>query len=924
MMLNRDTALTYQTEISRLRSKIQQNTDKSIKTQIAALAENFQKRHAEEKIDAIPDQVLDKILEYKNISYEQFRKVIEETSFSVLNLETKESKQLDILEKMFQLKNIEQVRNQLLKDHLTLLLSLDDDLNTVVKHDKNAFLAFFQSTKTKENVKKAKAHFLGNYHEVENINKEWESKTSLHQNRNIAISDFKNNHIEYNRFLAELIDYDKTIDDGLTETLGDVYNIFSQKFEDISRDNLENEVKIQWDNYKSASLQNEMYKLPINILKSDSKDNIPYEKLQNEGIYTIGDIQKTEKKNLTTKSRFTEDEIKIISEVTSSFVLDYENNYYPKININKPTESTKTLLKSIFLRKLLNEEIEEYSMEATQILADIEDTFEVVNNENYKNDYFLLFINDEKRDLVNSSIKKVLRLLTQIIEIESKINFDQFIQVSYRQIEDDFIRNSASYYAVIDQITGTNQSGSAHNLPTYIVEAVNRVDLNIKGLKGTLRPYQEFGAKFSLYYERTFLGDEMGLGKTIQAIALANHLSIQGSAHTIIVTPLAVLANWDREIKKWSNLKTYIYRGSDRFSAYEQWEENGGILLMNYEQAVHLFDTSLGVFDCLIIDEAHYIKNPTAKRTKNIAKLADMCKYALFMSGTPLENRLDEMKHLIGVLNKTLAKTISKSYSSYKPEIFKELVSSVYLRRKRNDVLKELPDIESVEMWSSFSEIEQDYYDQAVAMGLPGLMKMRRAAFYGQTPNKSEKLRQLIDICEEAKENGDKIIVFSFFKIVLNAIEKHLNNKSVGMINGSVSVAERQEMIDQFTEAEAGSILLSQIDAGGVGLNIQAANIVIICEPQWKPSTENQAISRVYRMGQTKNVVVYRLLTEESIDEVMLEVLGRKLEIFNDYANDSVVSDAFDQKQPTLSDETAKKKVMEIEIQRLRNKQLAK
>ena len=120
-------------------------------------------------------------------------------------------------------------------------------------------------------------------------------------------------------------------------------------------------------------------------------------------------------------------------------------------------------------------------------------------------------------------------------------------------------------------------------------------------------------------------------------------------------------------------------------------------------------------------------------------------------------------------------------------------------------------------------------------------------------------------------------------------------------------------MIDKFSASKDGSVLLSQIDSGGVGLNIQAANIVIMCEPQWKPSTENQAISRVYRMGQTKDVVVYHLLTEESIDESMVEMLNYKQYLFDQYADESVVASAFE-----VNEKEAQNKILEIERARLK------
>ncbi|WP_212967528.1 C-terminal helicase domain-containing protein [Lederbergia ruris] len=121
-------------------------------------------------------------------------------------------------------------------------------------------------------------------------------------------------------------------------------------------------------------------------------------------------------------------------------------------------------------------------------------------------------------------------------------------------------------------------------------------------------------------------------------------------------------------------------------------------------------------------------------------------------------------------------------------------------------------------------------------------------------------------------------------------IQQHLYGKTFEAIIGDVPNARRQEIIDEFTRAQPGSALISQITAGGVGLNIQAANIVILCEPQWKLSIEEQAISRAYRMGQSRNVIVYRLLTEESIDVTMLEVLGEKSNLFDLYARESNVA----------------------------------
>ena len=159
-------------------------------------------------------------------------------------------------------------------------------------------------------------------------------------------------------------------------------------------------------------------------------------------------------------------------------------------------------------------------------------------------------------------------------------------------------------------------------------------------------------------------------------------------------------------------------------------------------------------------------------------------------------------------------------------------------------------------------------------------------------PEDSPKLFRLREIVAEAVANGRKVIVFSYFRDVLDRTADALGGQVIGQINGTVPASERQALIDRFTEHLEPCVLISQIEAGGVGLNIQAASVVIITEPQWKPSTEEQAIARSHRMGQTRTVDVHRLLTEDSVDEHMVQVLARKSALFADYARESHLRDA--------------------------------
>lgn len=666
--------------------------------------------------------------------------------------------------------------------------------------------------------------------------------------------------------------------------------------------------------------------MSISLLNIDNEASYPIVTLNANGYQSIYDIVSSDENKISESAMLSEDQLKQLYQDARDIESSVREKLFPIFTPDQLTTEDYDLLKLVYTRigfqKNFNEKKNEF-VKLSQQLRDSMTTLDGLET----NPYLLLFkpkeivtqVEQEKKSIFNN-----LRSLYRLI-FETKHLTD--VSVSNQKVKQDFSINSASYYAVLEDITGASEDFTPTGLPDIIVNKVKAFELELTGLKGILRPYQSFGTKYALYNRRTLLGDEMGLGKTMQAIAMMNHLSQNGQSYSLVVVPLSVMENWKREINKWSGLNVYIYHRSngerERDEALALWKSNGGVLLTTYQHANRFKRKDMENLDCLIVDEAHYVKNPNAKRSQMVYKLSEKATYVLYMTGTPLENHVGEMKQLVSVLNPELGEQINYKQELYEPENFKQFVSMVYLRRKREDVLQELPDIETVEMWSDFSPIEQEYYDDAVKMGVFGLMKMRRAGFYGKTPKHSEKLAQLLDICNEAKENGHKVLVFSFFKDVLKLVQQHLDDRTFEVISGDVSNNRRQEIIDEFTNAEEGSVLISQIDAGGVGLNIQAANIVILCEPQWKPSTENQAISRVYRMGQTRNVIVYRLLTGKAIDETMLEVLGRKNNIFNAYARDSDVADAYGKsvESENISEKKLKGQVFEIEKKRLEEKE---
>lgn len=457
---------------------------------------------------------------------------------------------------------------------------------------------------------------------------------------------------------------------------------------------------------------------------------------------------------------------------------------------------------------------------------------------------------------------------------------------------DDFIARAVDYNTWIDGLEGG--PGAAEGvegfLPAQIAERVHDHALDTSLLKAELRGYQAFGAKFALAQEHVILGDEMGLGKTVQALASMCHLAAAGERHFLVVCPASVVANWLKEIPRHTHLVGHRLHGDDRDAARAAWVAEGGIGVTTFETARALPVPSDVEVALLVVDEAHYIKNPSAQRTKAVAGWIGAARRAVLMSGTPMENRVDEFAVLVGHIDRAAAEGLRGGLAALDAEAFRTAVGGVYLRRNQVDVLSELPPRIDVPEWVTMDGADLDAYRTAVAEG--NFMAMRRAAYAPGDPAGSAKLERLVEIAGEAAEDGLKVVVFSFFLDVLDAVARAVGDRVVGPLTGALPPAERQELVDRFTAEPRPVVLVSQIQAGGVGLNIQAASVVILTEPQWKPSTEDQAIARAHRMGQARTVQVHRLLAEDSVDEAMRDLVAAKAELFDEYARPSALAEA--------------------------------
>ncbi|NUP23896.1 MAG: DEAD/DEAH box helicase, partial [Streptomyces sp.] len=483
----------------------------------------------------------------------------------------------------------------------------------------------------------------------------------------------------------------------------------------------------------------------------------------------------------------------------------------------------------------------------------------------------------------------------------------------------DFELRSAEYYGLLAELSGRAPDPAAAEgfLPDEVAERVRHQALDDTHRRVSLRGYQSFGTRFALAQRRVILGDEMGLGKTIQAIAALAHLAGEGETHFLVVCPASVLINWTREIEKRSALRVTPLHGPDRQEAFADWKGSGGVAVTTFDALRGFPVPGGGELGMLVVDEAHFVKNPQTRRSLTVSEWAQHCDRVLFLTGTPMENRVEEFRSLVRILQPELAESVDEHDGVAGSKAFRKAVAPVYLRRNQQDVLTELPTLQHTDEWEEPSAQDEEAYREAVRAG--NFMAMRRAAY--ARPDRSAKLDRLREIAEEAAENGLKVVVFSAFRDVLGVVREALaagpaDGRVFGPISGSVPPARRQQLVDDFAAAPGHAVLLAQIEAGGVGLNMQAASVVILCEPQLKPTVEHQAVARAHRMGQVRSVHVHRLLCTGGVDERLVRLLENKSRLFDAYARRSAVAestpDAVD-----ISDLSLARRIVEEEQARL-------
>lgn len=417
-----------------------------------------------------------------------------------------------------------------------------------------------------------------------------------------------------------------------------------------------------------------------------------------------------------------------------------------------------------------------------------------------------------------------------------------------------------------------------------------------KGLQATLRPYQELGVRWLGFLAQAGLGgilaDDMGLGKTLQALtSLATVLQDQGG-RALVVAPTSILHNWQREAAKFvPDLKTCVFHGSNR-----KLDPAADLVITSY--ALMRLDPKIseGRWTLAILDEAQAIKNPESQTAQ--AAFALQATHRWSLTGTPIENRLDELWSQLhfstpGLLGgrKDFQRYTARAVEAgdrRTAERLRAKIAPFVLRRHKSQVATDLPSRTDVVLPCALTPKQREVYQTVAAAGreevanmmgsgralevLELLLRMRQAACHprllpGDRPDESGKLDLLIDKLSEVIENGSKALVFSQWTGFLDLIQEALVLLEIPFCRLDGSTRDRQAQVDRFQSTEGPPVFLISLKAGGTGLNLTAADYVFHTDPWWNPAVEDQATDRAHRIGQTKPVVSVKLVAENTVEE---------------------------------------------------------
>jgi superfamily II DNA or RNA helicase len=452
-----------------------------------------------------------------------------------------------------------------------------------------------------------------------------------------------------------------------------------------------------------------------------------------------------------------------------------------------------------------------------------------------------------------------------------------------------------------------------------------------QNLTATLRAYQKEGFSWMVLLKKMgfggILADDMGLGKTIQTIAYILEMKLK---NTLIVCPTSIIGNWLKEFEKFApSLKVYVHHGSQRITIKKkEYEKKINKVLDEHDIIITSYatirsDEKLFVnseFDSIILDEAQNIKNPFTKQTITINKLKADIKFCL--TGTPIENRLSEFWSIMNFVNpgffsswnsfkKKFAEPIELNNDEDKSNLLKKIITPFIMRRLKTDkkIIKDLPVKTEIKEYCNLTKEQASLYQAVVddslekiksaeenrrALIMATLIKLKQvcnhptnflkdSTILTNRSGKVARLRQLIDI---VIANNEKCLIFTQYTEMGALLQKDLENffnEPVCFLHGSLDRKKRENMIELFQSdsLNAPKIFILSLKAGGTGLNLTKANHVIHFDRWWNPAVENQATDRAYRIGQKKDVFIYKFITNGTVEERIDDMIEKKLNLSN-------------------------------------------
>lgn len=441
--------------------------------------------------------------------------------------------------------------------------------------------------------------------------------------------------------------------------------------------------------------------------------------------------------------------------------------------------------------------------------------------------------------------------------------------------------------------------------------------------KGQLRPYQKAGFNWFHFLQQYHFGgclaDDMGLGKTIQTLALLQkhkeEIEANGSKSvSLIVMPTSLIYNWLNEAKKFApKLRIMVHTGTFRYKSPEVFT-NYDVVITTY--GITRIDIDLlkdYFFEYIILDESQNIKNPSSKSYQAVKQLKS--RYKLILSGTPVENSVNDLWTQMSFINPGLLGSqqfflnefvtpIEKKKDEEKAKRLQALIKPFVLRRTKEQVATELPPKTenlfyckmSDEQANVYEKVKSEYrnellrsledgtYGQAQMQVLQGLIKLRQIANHPamideEYEGDSGKFENVVHTLANVLEGGHKVLIFSQFVKQLNIYRDHFNREGIAYVYLDGSTQNRGDVVKKFQEDEKTRVFLISIKAGGVGLNLTEADYVFILDPWWNPAVEQQAIDRTHRIGQTKNVFIYKFITKDTVEEKIVALQQRKLKV---------------------------------------------